>query len=346
MLRIWLAAAAVSLAAPAALAPKAWAQAPQASAAPAPPAGAGLAFNQKYAQYDRLLMETRQLTVDAVERLGAFAEPGGKAEVDDLKAVAQALKARIDAAPPITPEDAAALPQDNAAAGAFKALVVQYPTVLRETFTVASGIVDRAAEDGPKAKAGDHKAQLALTAAMFEGMRTSVTAENLQLQVAASLYMSSHPQHALLDSSVASNKAMIEFFDVMRREAQGASADIVSSARRIRAYSEQGRAAAEQTPALAVAMASEIEQQAKAAGRGTANTNVVVDSYKRSADAELKISDYLTAMALTLAEDGLSDRLQEEWGEIEMLVDRRAMPPATPRAIPRTAPSRPYPRLE
>jgi hypothetical protein len=323
MLRYWLIALALFTAS------GAFAQ----QAAPDPAAVA--AFQQKATLYSNLLMESRQLTVDMVERIGVMnqqvAAARGKGQAFDaawetpMRRRAADLKARIEAAPPLNSAELLTLyPPGSVSAGQTAALIEAYPAMLKETHAVGQRLIETAAELGPRAMDDDRKASLGLAGAMFAGMKQAVAAENLQLQLVATTYAPVHPHHALTNSSVASNKAMIEFFSLMTNQAEGRPVDLLGAARRIRAYAEESRKAAETIPALTTAMTGELEAAAKARGAALRPGEVAyIDSYRRSAVNEIAITDQLGSMAVTLAESGIAGPVEDAWGEIEALVNRR-----------------------
>lgn len=302
--------------------------------AAAPDPAAIAAFQQKANLYSGLLMESRQLTVDMVERIGAVnqqaAAAGGKGQFDTvwlapMRRRAADLKARIEAAPSLNSAELIALyPPGSANAAQAAALIEAYPPMLRATVAEGERLIDLTAELGPKAMADDHEAALRLAGGMFSGMRQAVAAENLQLQLVATTFEHRHPQYALTESSVASNKAMIEFFALMNSQAEGKSVDLLGAARRIRALAEQSRRAAETIPGLTTAMSGEWETAAKARGGALRPGEVAyIESYRRSAANEIAITEFLGTMAVTLAEQGLSDQVEDAWGDIEALVNRR-----------------------
>ena len=300
----------------------------------APDPTAVAAFQQKANLHSSLLMESRQLTVDMVERIGQVnqqvaaasgSRPFDAAWIAPMRRRAADLRARIDAAPRLSSAELLALyPPGSVTAGQAAALIEAYPSMLNATLKEAERLIEVAAELGPKAMGQDETASLGLAGAMFSGMRQAVAAENLQLQLVATTFDHKHPQYALTASSVASNKAMIEFFALMNSQAEGRNVDLLGAARRIRALAEEGRKAAETIPALTTAMSGELEAAAKARGAALRPAEVAYfDSYRRSAANEIAITEQLGTMAVALAEEGISGPVEETWGDIEVLVNRR-----------------------
>lgn len=302
---------------------------------PAPDAAAVAAFQRKATLYSNLLLESRQLTIDMVERIGAVSQQAAAparsrrafdtAWVAPMRRRAADLKARIEAAPAMRSAELLALyPPGSATGSEAAALIEAYPAMLKATLAEGERLIEQTADLGPKALADDDEASLRLAGAMFSGMRQAVTAENLQLELVATTFEDEHPQHALNESSVAANKAMIEFFSLMRDQAEGRNVDLLGAARRIRAYAEQSRRVAETIPALASAMNGEWEAAARSRGATLRPAEVAyIESYRRSAANEIAITEHLGTMAVSLAQEGVSAPVEDAWEDIEMLVNRR-----------------------
>ncbi len=317
MLRIALAALAISLAA--------FPAAAQEATGPDPVAVA--AFQQKASLYSMLLLDSRALTLDMVERIGSVQAraPFDSAWAGEARARAASLRARIAQAPPIPAAELIALYPPGSPNGAkAAALVERYPEIIRETLVAGLSLIDKTAELGPRVQTGDEAASLALAGAMFGGMKSAMAAENLQLELGATSYTEGHPQRALTESSVASNRAMIEFFSMMQGEAEGRNVNMVGAARRIRANAEESRRMAETVPRLAAAMTLDLDAAARSGGTTLApEDRAAFDSYRTSAANEIAITDYLGTVALSLAEEGLHPGVEEALAEIEALLERR-----------------------
>jgi hypothetical protein len=131
-----------------------------------------------------------------------------------------------------------------------------------------------------------------------DGMRIQFISEVTSAQLVEGVAGAGHPQYALAESMVASNRALVEIFSGLEAQLKHQDVDIDALAQRVHVYCAQARAEAEKVPSLAAASRSGLSG---APPEMRVRLNKAWDTYADSADVEVAMAGECDKMQAALS---------------------------------------------